>query len=509
MRTRIVCAALIVGVALACGGQDEVVATGVDTKGEVVSSVSAESESEVILAADYPRLRVPFTGDLDEIAERRFLRVLVAPSRTSFFFTESGPKGFDVELMRAFEKHLNKGVPASQRVRIAFVPVPYEDLLPLLKDGIGDVAAGGLTVLSSRRELVDFSDPYLRDVEEVVVHHRSVEGLRTMADLGGRIVTVRKDTSYGEHLRALADQQRSAGGPALEVREIGSYLATEDILEMVNAGIFKLTVSDRYLAEAWARVMPDLVVQTDLVVAEGGELAWAVRKETPNLLKKINEFVRMNRKGTLLGNILFTRYFERDRWLANPSEAALGPKFRSLLTLFQKYGDRYDFDWLGIAAQGYRESGLDQAKKSSAGAVGVMQIKPSTAADKNVGVTGIEDVENNIHAGVKYMAFLRNRYFSGSELAPEDKVDFTLAAYNAGPSRIITLRRKAAEQGLDPDRWMGHVELVAAREVGREPVDYVRDIRAYWVAFALLYDELTKRELERTSVLRGPGDQKE
>ena len=445
----------------------------------------------------------PRFGDLDEIFQQGFLRVLVAPSRTNFFFDQGDFRGFDVEMMRAFRDDLNRGRKAEDRVQLIFLPRPFGDLLPSLKDGVGDLAIGGMTVMPSRIGATAFSDPYLKSVEEVVVHHRSVTGLKTLEDLGGRTLIIRGDTSYEVHLAQVAEDFRQRGLEPPSLRTVGDFLATEDILEMVNAGIIDLTVADRHLAEAWAGVMPDLVVRSDLVIHKGGTLAVAVRSSDSQLLAALNDFIRKNQKGSLLGNILFTRYFEKTQWLKNPYADVEDRLQSKAVGFFQKYAEHYGFNWLDIGAQAYRESRFDQSKQSRAGAIGIMQIRPSTAADPNVGIQDIELLENNIHAGVKYLAFIRDRYFSEPGIAPNDRLNFALAAYNAGPRRVVNARSRASARGLDPDQWFNHVELVVAEEIGREPVDYVRDIHAYSFALRLAYDEGLKRELERKSMSNG------
>lgn len=439
-------------------------------------------------------------GDLDAILDRGFLRVLVAPSRTNFFFDQKEFRGFDVEMMQAFRDDLNRGRKKSGKLQLIFVPRPFGDLLPSLQDGVGDVAIGGMTILPSRTGPTVFSDPYFKEVEEVVVHHRAVSGLAALEDLEGRTVTLRSDTSYEEHLEEIVEDFQKRGLEPPTVRTVGDYLATEDILEMVNAGIFDVTVADRYLAEAWAGVMPDLVVRSDLVIGRGEGLAMAVRASDSELLSALNQFIGKNRKGSLLGNMLFTRYFEKATWLKNPAadleERGNGPE----AGFFREYAPRYGFDWLMIAAQAYRESRFDQSKRSRAGAVGIMQIKPSTAADPNVGIGDVEVLENNIHAGVKYLAFVRDRYFSDEGISPDDRMGFALAAYNAGPRRVVNARNLASEQGLDPNQWFDHVELVVAQKVGLEPIQYVRDIHAYSIALRMAYDEGLKRELDRESI---------
>ncbi len=261
-----------------------------------------------------------------------------------------------------------------------------------------------------------------------------------------------------------------------------------------HAGAVELTVADRHLAEAWADVLPDLVVHGDLTVHEDGEIAWAVRRGNPELLASLDAFIARNRKGSLLGNILFKRYYQGSKWIENPLAESERAKLEEMIALFQKYGEQYGFDWLALAAQAYQESSLDQSRESRAGAVGVMQIKPSTAADKNVAVPDVHLLENNILAGAKYLAFLRDRYFSDPEIEPAIRVDFAWAAYNAGPARIRQLRAKAAERGLDPNRWFFHVEQIAAEVVGREPVDYVANVNKYYAAYKLQYAAYQRRQ---------------
>ncbi len=142
-----------------------------------------------------------------------------------------------------------------------------------------------------------------------------------------------------------------------------------------------------------------------------------------------------------------------------------------------------------MAAQGYQESQLDQSTRSRVGALGVMQVMPATARDPVVGIPDISKVENNIHAGVKYVRFLRTRYFDDPAITPINQIFFALAAYNAGPGNIAKARKKAAAMGLDPDRWFDNVEVAAGKSISREPVTYVRNIVKYAVFFRLALDK--------------------
>ena len=271
------------------------------------------------------------------------------------------------------------------------------------------------------------------------------------------------------------------------------HLEDEDLLEMVNVGLLPMIIVDSHKAEFWAQIFEDITVRDDLSINVGGDIAWAFRRDSPQLSEVINDFVKENKQGTLMGNILLRRYLKDTDWVENSYAANELERFRQTVDYFRNYADIYDFDWLMIAAQAYQESRLDQSLRSRAGAIGVMQVLPSTAADPNVGIPDIEVLENNIHAGVKYLRFLLDRYFAEEDMDRLNQALFAFAAYNAGPARVAGLRRKAEEMGLDPDVWFGNVEVVAAREIGRETVQYVSNIYKYYVAYRLIADRIIAR----------------
>jgi membrane-bound lytic murein transglycosylase MltF len=441
-----------------------------------------------------------FAEDLDGILERRYIRVLTTFNRTNFFLSGAGLYGFEYSLLKDYEKHLNKSIRRRDlKVVMEFIPVSRDELLPALRDGRGDIAAAGLTITEERREQVDFTRPYLTGIDEVLVAHKDVEGLESIGDLSGREVFIRESSSYFESLRTLNDRLREEGRKPVKVLKAEETLETEDILEMVNSGAVPITVSDSHLASIWSGVLEDIRVHDTLVVRQSGEIAWAVRKGNPGLKESLDTFLRTRRKGTRLGNIYFTRYFENNRWIRNPVSEDMLRKSEKLRGLFQKYAERYGFDWTLIAAVAFQESRLNNKKRSPAGAVGIMQVRPSTAGDKNVGIDNVHELENNVHAGVKYLAFLRDRYFSDEALRESDRVRLTLAAYNAGPAKIRRARSEAEKMGLDPGRWFRNVEISALRLIGQEPVRYVSNINKYYILInrAFLTREIREEEREK------------
>ena len=148
-----------------------------------------------------------------------------------------------------------------------------------------------------------------------------------------------------------------------------------------------------------------------------------------------------------------------------------------------------------MAAQGYQESRLDQSAKSPVGAIGVMQVMPATGKELNVG--DIHQIDPNIHAGVKYVRFMLDKYYGNEPMDALNKGLFTFASYNAGPGRIAQLRRIAKERGLDPNVWFNNVELIASEKIGRETVTYVSNIYKYYLAYQLVVEQMKEREAAR------------
>jgi membrane-bound lytic murein transglycosylase MltF len=278
------------------------------------------------------------------------------------------------------------------------------------------------------------------------------------------------------------------------IRPADENLEDGDILELVNAGVVPIAVVDGADADFYRPLLPMLTVRDDLVLASGASLAWAIRRHTPRLRAEVDEFVGQHRVGTTFGNVVARRYFEHNRWIRNPVGGEEMRRFNEVTGAFQRAGAEFDLDPLLLLAQGYQESGLDQRRRSGAGAVGVMQIKPTTAAGAPINITGVDRLENNVRAGAKYLRFIIDRYYRDASMTPLDKEVFAIASYNAGPARIAGLRRQAGPAGLDSNRWFQHVEVLAAREIGRETVDYVSNIYKYYLAQRLLQQRREARE---------------
>ena len=441
-----------------------------------------------------------WTDDFDGMKDRRLVRMLVAYSKTFYFIDKGTQRGSTYELGMLLEKALNAGTKDRARpIRVVFIPTSRDQLLPALAAGRGDIAAANLTITPERLELVDFSAPIAGDVSEILVTPAGTTAPASAEGLSGAKVHVRRSSSYYSSLVRLNTRLKALGKAPVEIVPADENLEDEDILEMVNAGLIPATIVDSHIATFWKQIFETIELHPDVRVREGGEVAWAIRKDSPQFKQVVDAFIAKNRKGSATGNDILNRYLKSTKWVKNATADADMKRLREVTDLFKKYSDQYGFDWLLVAAQGYQESGLDQSTRSRVGAIGVMQVMPATARDRNVNIPNIHELEPNIHAGVKYLRFMVNEYFDEPGIDRVNRHLFAFASYNAGPNRIQRLRRVAADEGLDPNKWFNNVEVVVAREVGRETVQYVSNIYKYYLAYKLVVEQTREREAAKKS----------
>jgi len=426
------------------------------------------------------------TGDLDAMVKRGQIRALVLYSRSGFFYVNGRPQGVYYEALREFEQFINqKLTTGKQHIQVSFIPLRPDEIESALTSGVGDLIAYGVAVTPERERQVAFSVPILTDVKQIVVTGKGFGPVSSLQDLGGKKIFVNPLTTYSENLEKVNETLRKQGKTPILIQSADKNLTDEDLLEMVNAGIIPATVTISQRAKLWAGVFPNITPQPNLVIAGEGNLAFAMRKDNPQLKVLVNEFVKTHAVGTSFGNTVLRRYLQNNHWVKNPTTEAEVKKFTQNVEFFKKYASQYGFDYLMIVAQGYQESMLNQSAKNG-GAVGIMQIKPTTAAAPPISIPDVMGAENNIHAGIKVLRDIADKYFSDPKIDPQDRLLLTFASYNAGPNRIATLRKKAAAQGLDPNKWFGNVELLVSQSVGQVTVQYVSNIYKYYVAYKMV-----------------------
>jgi len=441
----------------------------------------------------------PWSGDLDGITEQRFLRILTVHNPLFFNFDGARQWGIVAELAKLYEDHLAEEIGRVRSPTVVVIPVGRDELIPGLIEGRGDLVMGNLTITPERQKLVDFGPPLHPNIDEFVITGPAAKNVASFDDLVKTGLYLRRSSSYFEHLQTLNSERKAQGQPLIPITEADENLEDFDLLDMVNAGVLQAIVVDSHKAAFWEQIFDKIVVHRDLSVHSGNQIAWAVRKDSPRLMKSITAFAKTVKKGTLLGNIVMNRYLGNTRWLETALASEDRKRYEETIEIIKRYADQYEIDWLIIAAQAYQESRFDQDKRSPAGAVGVMQVLPTTAADKAVGIPDISTLENNIHAGVKYLNWLRKTYFSDPVISPLDQVLFSFAAYNAGPGNMRRARRRTVKLGFDPNRWFGNVEIGMYRAVSGEPASYVRNIYKYYVT----YQGVEKSRQARDKALEG------
>ena len=422
--------------------------------------------------------------DLPGIRKRRVLRVLTRNNPSTYFLWRGELMGFEYELARHFA--------ARHKLRVEMVvPPTRDDLIPWLLEGKGDMIAASMTISDQRKNQgLEFSRSYLTASQIIVARANEPEDrLASLKDLTGRTIVVRQSSAYWHTLEELKRQ-----GIALKIEAAPEDLETEELIAKVAEGEYDLTVADSHILDIELTWRED--IRAAFPLGDPQQLGWAVRASNPQLLQAMNHYIKKEYRG-LFYNITLKKYFKDSRTILKHAE------FRTTHTgelspydeLVQRYAKQYGFDWRLIVSQMYQESRFNPQARSWAGAIGLMQVLPRTA--KSIGFQDVKPPEQGIHAGVKYLDWVRERF--DPELPVEVRTWFALAAYNAGHGHVRDARRLARKRGLNPDRWFGHVEkailLLAKRKYARqarhgycrgsEPVKYVQEIKRRYEAYQL------------------------
>jgi len=474
----------------------------------VAMLVPAASAQQPVTGAKARQLTVevkPWRGDFNGMLQRHEIRVLIPYSRTLYYVDKGRERGVAAELARDIERHLNKKYKkqlGERPLTMYLIPTARDKLFSELNAGRGDIAAANLTVTDERLKRVDFVAPKGRKpTRELIVTGPNSPKIAMVEDLSGKTVHVRRASSYYESVVALNKRLKKAGKAPVRIVLLPDELEDEDMLEMLNAGLFKFLVVDDWKLRIWAQALPKIKVREDLVLRAEGRVGWAIRKRSPKLAEALYDAYEqtVTKQGGI--EVRYAGYNKHFTQISNNAGKQELKRFEQTIALFRKYGAKYGFDPIMLAAQGYQESQLKQEARSHGGAIGVMQLMPATAKDLKVG--DIRELEPNIHGGVKYMDQLMTRYLPDAKLTEQNRALFAFASYNAGPGNMSKVRNEAAKRGLAPDQWFNNVELVVAEKIGMETTTYVRNIYKYYVAYKLIADAQAARQKARANFDRG------
>jgi len=437
-----------------------------------------------------------WTGDLDGIKERQVVRMLTTYSPTNYYIKRGVPTGMVVDAAREFEKQLNKNN-TGRHINVVVMAAPEEQLFNWLKNGHGDIIASNITITEERADEFSFSQAFISNVNEQVVLSPNINAdIKNLNDLAAADIEimVRPNSSYSEHLKRINRARQAAGRKLLKYQLADNALHGEDILELVSNGVVDATIMDNHLLDLWRKVFTNLKIPEDLAIHRGGQKSWVVRQNNPQLLAFINNFVPSIQKGSRLGNIVINRYLKSRARAKKALEGLSAQHLKKTIASLQRHAETYKFDWLLLAAQGFQESRLDQGARSNQGAVGIMQVLPTTAKEPYINIDNIYTLDGNIEAGTKYNRWLIDTYFSDTDISIDDRILFGLASYNAGPGNLKKARRLAKKMHLDPNLWFNNVELAMEKHISQEPVIYVRNIYKYYAAYSLYIAALEAKQ---------------
>lgn len=418
--------------------------------------------------------------DLAAIRSSKVLRVLVNQSRNSSGEVKGEPVGIEYCRLQAFEKYLNGHARDGQKITLKLIPKAKDQLLAALQRGEGDLVAPGELLDASAARYVDATEPVASHVPLVVVGVKGERSFKHPEQLSGRTLMLTSGSAADAAIIQLNQKLALRKLPPVKIEWVDPSLAVEDVLEMVQAGIYHLTVVEQPIAERWAKVMPRLRLDRSVALSDPGDMNWFVRKDAVMLQAAVNRFLETYE---VPGNqdVAFQKAYKDLYQIHNPLARADRLRLEKLRPTLQLHADAQKMDWLDLAALAFKESALNPGAKGGSGATGLLQITPSAA--QRVGVGNIHDVDGNVQAASKYLAMIRRKFFSSPKINERERMAFTLAAYNLGPERVQAMRTEARRQGLNPNQWFFQVERVAMEQGGKNVVSYVNSVNKYYLAY--------------------------
>ena len=418
--------------------------------------------------------------DLAQIRSSRVLRVLVNQSRNSSGEVQGQAIGVEYHRLRAFEQYLNGHARDGQEITLKIIPKAKDQLLGALQRGEGDLVAPGELLDLQPGFAVSTSEPVASNIPLVLVGIKGERRYTRLEQLSGKTLALPAGSAAGDAISQINQKLALHKLPPVNIEWVDPSLAVEDVLEMVQGGIFHLTIVEQPIAERWGKILPKLRFDKQVVISEPGEEFWFVRRDASMLRASIDRFLTVYKKPSDQ-DAAFLRIYRRLYQVHYPLAKADRQRLEKLRPVLQKHADAQGMDWLNLAALAFKESALQPTARSGGSPTGLMQITPSAA--QRVGVSNIQDVDGNVQAGAKYLAMIRRKFFASPKLNERERMAFVLAAYNIGPERVQGMRTEARRRGLNPNQWFFQVERVAMEQVGMGPVSYVNSVNKYYLAF--------------------------
>lgn len=454
--------------------------------GLLFAVLSSCNQSQKVNFATDPEVEL----DLDAILKRGYINALVDNNSVSYFIYKGQPMGYEYELLNLFAKHLKVDLKIK-------VTSGTDRAIDQLNKGEGDLIAFPLTITKDRKQYVAFSNSHFNSYQVLV--QRKPDNWRRMTldnindslvrnpvELMGKEVYVLPGSSFENRLKHLSEE---IGGDVL-IRPDTASSESESLIRKVAMGEIDYTVADHMIARVNASYYPNLDINTPISVAQ--QVAWATRKNSPQLLEVINQWLAsIKKEATFM--VIYNRYFKSPRTslvrMKSDYSSMGGNKLSPFDSLIRKGADTLGWDWRLLASLIYQESRFLPKGESWAGARGLMQLMPRTANE--FGASDLDDPRQSLRAGVGYLKYLDN-YWLKKIPDPNERLKFILASYNVGLSHVVDARRLTEKHGKDTQIWYGNVEFFLSRKSDpkfyrdpivtagyckcEEPVNYVRDV---------------------------------
>ena len=420
------------------------------------------------------------------------IRLAVPYDRTIYVNDKGTPRGLAVEVSKGLSRWINTKYSTQLKgksISIKLVPTIAPDLLNSLSSGRADIAIGDIGLYEPIPNSHKFIANHAHRVQqEILVTGPSSPPLQKIADLSGQTVYGSRNTNFQKTLSELNKELKRDGKSPVNLASPLGDLDDEDLLEMLNSGLISYVIVGDWKFKLWQSIYKNLTMHEDLSVQDSGWVGWVVRSTNPDLNDDLKGFYESDDFEKSLTAFRQADYKQHLKGLKDPIDKNLWIRFESMRPLFNRFGAQYKLNPLVIASLGFQETLLNQSAVSAVGAIGVMQLMPSTGV--SLGVGDIHLLEPNIHAGADYMNQLINKYFQDVEFEGINRSLFAVASYNIGPNNVAKARDRAKELGFDPNRWFGNVEFIATEHMGYEPMIYVRNVYKYYISYSLRLKEI-------------------